>query len=115
MEDDTENATQLSKMRCVPCQSGAEPLSSDAIRQFAEQLSEGWQVVESHHLEKNYKFKDFSQALEFVNKVGQLAELQDHHPDIYFGWGRVKLTVYTHKINGLHPNDFIFAAKVDQL
>jgi 4a-hydroxytetrahydrobiopterin dehydratase len=70
-------------------------------------------VIDEHHLEKQYKFKDFQGALEFVNKVGEMAEAQGHHPDVYLAWGKVKLTVWTHKIKGLHESDFIFAAKAD--
>ena len=72
------------------------------------------EIVE-HHLEKLYKFKNFRQALDFVNKIGELAEQQGHHPDIYLAWGKVKLEVWTHKIKGLHESDFIFAAKADTL
>ncbi len=80
-----------------------------------EKLGNRWQVVDEHHLEKEYKFKDFRQALDFTNKVGELAEAQGHHPDIYLAWGRVKLTVWTHKIDGLTESDFVFAAKADRL
>ncbi len=105
----------LADKKCVPCAGGVEPLKSDAITELLTQLNNGWQVIDEHHLEKQYKFKDFAQALQFVNKVGQLAEQQFHHPDIYLAWGRVKLTVWTHKIKGLQESDFIFAAKADKL
>ena len=105
----------LLKDQCVPCQGGVEPLKGKAIEELLESLSQGWQVINEHHLEKEYKFKNFQQALNFVNLVGQLAESEGHHPDIYLSWGRVKLTVWTHKINGLHKNDFILAAKADEL
>jgi 4a-hydroxytetrahydrobiopterin dehydratase len=80
-----------------------------------EQLGNDWQLIEEHHIEKQYKFKNFKDALEFVNKVGQLAEQQGHHPDIYLAWGGVKLQLWTHKIKGLHESDFILAAKADRL
>jgi len=105
----------LLKNRCVPCQGGVEPLKGKAIEELLEYLSQDWRVINEHHLEKEYKFKDFAQALEFVNKVGRLAESQCHHPDIYLSWGKVKLTIWTHKINGLHKNDFILASKADEL
>ncbi len=108
-------ALSLVKDRCIPCQGRIEPLKEQKIKELFEQLPEGWQVIDEHHLEKEYKFKNFRGALEFVNKVGQLAEAQGHHPDIYLSWGKVKLTVWTHKINGLHKNDFILAAKADEL
>jgi len=107
------NTNSLAAKNCVPCAGGVEPLKSDAIKQLLCELDNGWQVIDEHHLEKQYKFKDFAQALQFVNKVGQLAEQQGHHPDIYLAWGRVKLTIWTHKIKGLHQNDFILAAKAD--
>jgi 4a-hydroxytetrahydrobiopterin dehydratase len=78
-------------------------------------LGGGWHVVDEHHLEKQYTFPDFRQALDFTNQVGELAEVQGHHPDIYLAWGKVKLTLWTHKIDGLSESDFVFAAKVDEL
>ena len=81
----------------------------------AGELGGGWQVVAEHQLEKEYKFKDFREALAFTNKVGELAEAQQHHPDIYLTWGKVKLTVWTHKIDGLTESDFVLAAKADKL
>ena len=72
-----------------------------------------WEVVEEHHLRRAFKFKNFREALGFVNRVGELAEEQGHHPDISFGWGYAEVTVFTHKIDGLTESDFVFAAKVD--
>jgi 4a-hydroxytetrahydrobiopterin dehydratase len=85
--------------------------------EIGELLAEldGWEVVREHHLVKTYTFKDFREALAFINRVGQLAEEQGHHPDICFGWGRAELTIYTHKIDGLSESDFILAAKIDEL
>lgn len=79
------------------------------------ELSEGWDVIENHHLERKYEFKNFEEALKFTNEVGELAEEQGHHPDIYLSWGEVKITLYTHKIDGLWEADFIMAAKIDEL
>jgi len=76
---------------------------------------DGWEVIDQHHLRKTLKFTDFREALEFVNRVGKLAEEQGHHPDICFGWGRAEITIWTHKIDGLTESDFILAAKIDQL
>jgi 4a-hydroxytetrahydrobiopterin dehydratase len=70
--------------------------------------------VDEHHLEKEYKFRNFQEALDFTNHVGELAERQNHHPDIYLAWGKVRLTIWTHKIDGLTESDFVFAAKADQ-
>ena len=85
------------------------------LTRLAHELKGGWQVVNEHHLEKEYEFKNFREALEFTNRVGELAEEQGHHPDIYLAWGKVKLTIWTHKIDGLTESDFVFAAKVGRL
>ena len=107
-------ACDLTSRTCVPCRGGVEPLKGEALRKLAARLGGGWQVVDEHHLEKTYRFKDFAGALAFVNRVGAVAEAEGHHPDIALAWGRVTLTVFTHKIGGLHENDFILAAKADQ-
>jgi 4a-hydroxytetrahydrobiopterin dehydratase len=91
------------------------PLKGEELARLASQLNAGWQVLNEHHLEREFKFKNFSEALDFTNKVGELAEAQGHHPDIYLAWGKVKLTLWTHKIDGLTESDFVFAAKVDRL
>ncbi|HWX18633.1 MAG TPA: 4a-hydroxytetrahydrobiopterin dehydratase [Candidatus Binatia bacterium] len=105
----------LFEKECVACRGEVPPLKGDELARLAGQLGGGWQVVREHQLEKNYKFKDFREALAFTNKVGELAESQGHHPDIFLGWGRVKLTIWTHKIDGLTESDFILAAKADRL
>jgi 4a-hydroxytetrahydrobiopterin dehydratase len=105
----------LADKQCVPCAKGAEPLKGEEIEKRAKELDPGWRVVEEHHLEREFKFDDFRQALDFVNEVGELAEEQGHHPDIYLSYGRAKIQLWTHKINGLHENDFIMAAKIDAL
>ena len=105
----------LAEKQCVPCKGEVEALKGDELAKLANQLEEGWHVVDEHHLEKEYKFKDFREALAFTNKVGELAELQGHHPDIGLAWGRVKITIWTHKIEGLSESDFVLAAKVDRL
>jgi 4a-hydroxytetrahydrobiopterin dehydratase len=94
---------------------GVPPLQGREIKRLLDQLGRGWTVVDDHHLEKEYKFDDFRQGLDFTNRVGELAEEQGHHPDVYLAWGKVKLTLWTHKINGLTESDFIFAAKADEL
>jgi 4a-hydroxytetrahydrobiopterin dehydratase len=94
---------------------GVPPLQGREIKKLLDQLGRGWTVVDDHHLEKEYKFDDFRQGLDFTNRVGELAEEQGHHPDVYLAWGKVKLTLWTHKINGLTESDFIFAAKADEL
>jgi 4a-hydroxytetrahydrobiopterin dehydratase len=106
--------TTLAEKHCVPCEQGAEPLKGDQIEQRMDQLDPDWRVVDEHHLEREFSFDDFRQALDFVNKVGELAEEEGHHPDICFGYGSAKIDLWTHKIDGLHENDFILAAKIDQ-
>ncbi len=106
--------SELAKKECVPCRGGVPPLKGKDLANLLEQLGNEWEIVDEHHLEKEYKFKNFRAALDFTNRVGELAEEQGHHPDIYLAWGRVKLTIWTHKINGLTESDFILAAKADQ-
>jgi len=99
---------------CVPCRGGVPPLAGEEITKLQSQV-DGWEVVNNHHLRKVYKFGDFKETLGFVNRVGQLAEDQWHHPDICFGWGQAEITIWTHKIDGLTESDFILAAKIDSL
>lgn len=105
----------LAEKECVPCKGGVPGLEGEELNRMARELGGGWRVIDGHHLEKEYKFPDFRQALAFTNRVGELAETQGHHPDIYLTWGKVKLQVWTHKINGLTESDFILAAKADRL
>ena len=106
--------SDLASRECVPCRGGVPPMQGDEIKKFLAQLV-GWEVVREHHLQKAHTFRDFREALHFVNRVGELAEAQGHHPDISFGWGHATLTIWTHKIDGLTESDFILAAKIDAL
>lgn len=106
--------SELASRQCVPCRGGIPPLNGDEIAKLSPQL-QGWDVVNEHHLTKAYKFSNFVEAQKFVDRVGELAEEQGHHPDICFGWGRADISIWTHKINGLTESDFILAAKIDQL
>ena len=105
----------LSARDCVPCKGGVPPLRPDAAEKLLLELSDGWHVVDNHHLEKALKFKNFAEALQYVNRVGALAEQQGHHPDLLLAWGKVEIKIWTHKIDGLTESDFIFAAKCDGL
>jgi 4a-hydroxytetrahydrobiopterin dehydratase len=105
----------LAEKECVPCKGGVPALQGAELSRLAGELSGGWQVLGGQKLEKKYKFQNFREALEFTNRVGELAEQQNHHPDIYLAWGEVKLTIWTHKINGLTESDFVLAAKADKL
>ena len=105
----------LASKQCIPCKGGVPPLKGEALQTLFAQLGNGWEVVNEHHLIKEYKFKNFKEALAFTNRVGDLAEQQGHHPDFYLAWGRVKLEMWTHKIDGLTESDFVFAAKADKV
>jgi len=105
--------SDLAKKECIPCKGGIPPLKGVELTKLLDNLGGGWRVVDEHHLEKEYRFKDFRTALAFTNRVGELAEAQGHHPDINLSWGKVKLTIWTHKIDGLTESDFILAAKAD--
>ncbi len=105
----------LAAKDCVPCKGGVPPLRGEELLRLQAELGHGWQVVDEHHLEKEYRFKNFREALSFTNRVGEVAEAQGHHPDLYLAWGRVRVTLWTHKIDGLTESDFVFAAKTERL
>lgn len=107
--------TTLSQKHCVPCEGGTKPLIPDEYGAFLRTLS-GWEDIDSVKIHKTYKFKNFNEALTFVNKIGKIAEDEQHHPNIYlFGWNKVRITLTTHAIKGLSENDFIMASKIDDL
>jgi 4a-hydroxytetrahydrobiopterin dehydratase len=105
----------LTQKTCVPCQGGIPPLTPEEASGFLEQVP-GWELNQtSDRLNRSFKFDDFVASLDFVNKVGTVAEEEGHHPDISFGWGYADIVLFTHKIQGLHENDFIMAAKISEL
>lgn len=106
--------SDLANMSCVPCTAQTPALRGTEVSRLAEQVP-GWEVVEGHHLVRRYGFRNFREALRFVNQVGEIAEEQGHHPEIIFGWGYAEVRVWTHAIDGLSENDFVLAAKVDAL
>ena len=106
--------SDLAKKTCIPCKGGVPPLKGTKLDDLLEKLKNDWKIIKEHHLEKEYSFKNFKEALSFTIKIGELAENQGHHPDIFLAWGKVKLTIWTHKIDGLTESDFIFAAKADK-
>jgi 4a-hydroxytetrahydrobiopterin dehydratase len=103
----------LSEKKCVPCRGGVPPLKGDAIGVLLQQLDD-WRVEDEHHLQRSFGFPDFARALDFVNRIGAIAEEEGHHPDIHLAWGKVGVEIWTHKIDGLTESDFILAAKCDR-
>ena len=106
--------TELASKHCVPCRGGVPALKGKDLQDLAKQVP-GWKVANEHHLAREYAFPDFKTALDFVNRVGEVAEQEGHHPNIAFTWGKVEITIYTHKVDGLTESDFILAAKIEQL
>jgi 4a-hydroxytetrahydrobiopterin dehydratase len=104
----------LADENCIPCSGGVPALKGKELAALAQTLGGGWRVVDDHHLEKEITFPDFAQALAFTNRVGAIAEAEGHHPDIYLAWGKVRVTIWTHKVDGLTRSDFVLAAKVDR-
>ena len=102
----------LANKKCVPCSKDVPPLRGEQLKALYDQLQNGWRIVDEHHLEKEFTFKDFKEALAFTNKMGSIAEEEGHHPDIFLSYGKVKVQIWTHKINGLSESDFILAAKL---
>jgi len=107
------NPEQLSKKKCVPCEGYERPMSKEEAERRLGAI-QGWSLKEGL-IEKEYKFKNFNEALEFVNEVGKIAEEEGHHPEILLGWGKAKIMLWTHAIKGLSENDFILAAKIDKI
>lgn len=111
-EKKSDLSIHLATQDCVPCRGGVPPLSELEVGELKPGIPE-WTVVENHHLERSFSYPDFATALAFVNLVGTLAEDQGHHPDLTLRWGKVGVTIWTHKINGLTRSDFVLAAKID--
>lgn len=106
-------AEELSGKTCTPCQGGVDPLTPAQAESFRKQTPK-WELTDNGTwIRRSFNFGNFAEALDFVNKVGELAEAEGHHPDISFGWGYAEVSLQTHKIKGLHENDFILAAKID--
>ena len=108
----------LSKKKCVPCEGNIPPFDFSEIHKYLKKV-DGWEVKqnekENYYLIKDFKFNNFIESQNFINKVGNIAETEGHHPDIIFGWGYAKIKIFTHSINGLHESDFVLAAKIDQI
>ncbi len=104
--------SELAQKACVPCRGDVPPLGPEKVEALLGELDD-WTVEQEYHLTKTFKFRDFGEALAFVNRVGAIAEHENHHPDLHLAWGRVRVEIWTHKIKGLTESDFIFAAKCD--
>jgi 4a-hydroxytetrahydrobiopterin dehydratase len=103
----------LAQKTCVPCRGDTPPLPPAERDRLLKELGGGWEIENGHHLSKQYKFKNFVEALAFTNRVGEVAEREGHHPDIYLTWGKVGIKIWTHAIDGLTESDFVLAAKAD--
>ena len=110
--------TELFNKKCIPCEGGMSGFDITEIHKYLKMV-DGWEVKadksEIYYLIKEFKFKNFLESQNFINKVAEIAEIEGHHPDIWFGWGYAKIKIFTHAIKGLHENDFILAAKVDRV
>lgn len=106
---------ELAQQKCIPCQGDTPPLEGDELQELYTQLGGSWQLEDDHHLTSEFEFDNFIEALEYTNQVGEMSEEQGHHPEIYLTWGKVKLKVYTHAIDGLAKSDFVWAAKAEKI
>ena len=108
----------LADKKCIPCEGGIPSFNLEEIHKYLKKV-DGWDVEsvdeKDYYIIKNFKFNSFLESQSFVNKVGEIAEQEGHHPDIWFGWGYAKIKIQTHAINGLHESDFVLAAKIDRI
>ena len=104
----------LEDKKCKPCEGSVEPFTQEEIEEMKQEISSEWEAVDNHHLRREFDFDDFESALDFVNRIGEIAEEEGHHPDIYLTWGEAAIEIYTHEIDGLHENDFIIAKKFEE-
>jgi 4a-hydroxytetrahydrobiopterin dehydratase len=107
--------TALIDQHCAPLPPATPCLTPAQWQALLGQIDPAWSVIDGHHLERRYRLPDFASGLALVNRIGALAEAQDHHPDLLLGWGRVEITLWTHSVGGLSHNDFILAAHIDRL
>jgi 4a-hydroxytetrahydrobiopterin dehydratase len=106
---------ELSEKECIPCKGGIPPLEAAELTVLCQHLHQDWEVIDGHHLQRQWGFPDFVTALDFTNQAGAICEQQNHHADFELGWGRVSVKIWTHKIDGLLEADFILASKFDRL
>jgi 4a-hydroxytetrahydrobiopterin dehydratase len=106
---------KLTEQKCVACEGGLPPLSLKKVKEYMSQLTLDWELLQEKKIQRQFKFVDFVKAIAFVNKVAELAEKEGHHPDIAIHYNKVDITLWTHAIGGLFENDFILAAKIEEL
>ena len=104
----------LADKQCIPCRGGVPPLAADRARELLAELGDSWELNADGHLSRQYQFANFVDALAFANKVGEIAEDEAHHPDLYVAWGKCRVEIWTHKIDGLTESDFFLAAQVSR-
>ena len=104
----------LADQNCVPCKGGVPPMGHEQAGELLRKLDDGWTLNSKGHLERTYEFPNFVDAIAFANRVGEIAEAQNHHPDLHVAWGKCTVEIWTHKIHGLTESDFYFAAKADR-
>lgn len=107
--------SKLADQEFVPCRGDIPPLAGAELADLHSRLGDDWEVADGHHLEKTFRFEDFAQALAFANQIGELADRLGHHPDLHVSWGKLKVLLWTHAIDGLAEADFVLAAKIDRL
>jgi 4a-hydroxytetrahydrobiopterin dehydratase len=115
VQDESIRGEDLARRQCVPCRKGDARLDPARVESLRRQVSREWKLVDGHRLEREFGMKDFRQALALANRIGEIAEGQNHHPDLLVSWGKLRVTLFTHAIDGLHENDFILAARIDAL
>ena len=106
---------KLASKKCIPCSGRIPPMEKKEVDKYLNDLGNGWKVNAEGHLNKVYKFQNFIESMEFANKIAEISEKEDHHPDLHISWGSCKIEIWTHKINGLAKSDFYLAAKIEAI
>lgn len=112
---ENRESCSLADQHCVPCRGGIPPLDEKEVDALRTQIDRQWEVIDNHHIERVFSFPDFRSALQFTVEAGEIAEKEDHHPEITLTWGKVTVRIWSHKIGGLSENDFILAGKIDRI
>ncbi|HEX2921449.1 MAG TPA: 4a-hydroxytetrahydrobiopterin dehydratase [Bacteroidales bacterium] len=112
---DTSLKTRLAEKKCIPCEGNVPALGENEINEFRSQISADWKIVDNRKIKREFSFVNYKHTIDFVNRVAGIAEEEGHHPDMYVFFGRVEIELWTHSIGGLTENDFILAAKIDEI